>query len=76
MLFQAFTEAFIPLLEKDIKSFAAAQKIKLEEKTDKYVKPVIGQSKPTLIGMNTQSPVDISSLTQEQKNAMLMELLK
>ena len=71
-----FLEAFIPVVENDFKSVFQAQQIKLEEKTDKYIKPVIKQSKPPVIGMTPQAAVDISSLTQEQKNAMLMELLK
>lgn len=71
-----FLEAFIPIIEQDFKSAFQAKQIKIEEKTDKYIKPVTEQYKPPIIGMVSQPAVDISKLTQEQKNAMLMELLK
>ena len=71
-----FLMAFIPIIKRDFKSAFQAQQIKLEEKTEKYTKPIIEQSKLPVIGMVSQPAVDISKLTQEQKNAMLMELLK
>ena len=71
-----FLEAFIPIIERDFKSAFQAQQIKLEEKTDKYTKPITVQSKPPIVGMVSQPAIDISKLTQEQKNAMLRELLK
>ena len=71
-----FLEAFIPIIEKDFESTLQAQQIQLEEKTEKYTKPIIEQSKPPIAGMVSQPTIDISKLTSEQKNAMLKELLK
>ena len=71
-----FLEAFIPVIEHDFESTLQAQQIKLEEKTEKYTKPVIEQTRPPIVGMVSQPTIDISKLTQEQKNAMLRELLK
>lgn len=63
-----FLEGFIPVIQNDFQSALQAQQIQLEEKTDKYTKPVTGMvSKPA---------IDVSELTQEQKNAILRELLK
>lgn len=73
-----FLNAFIPIIERDFKSAFQAQQIELEEKTDKYTKPVIEQTRPPIVDMVSQPAptIDISKLTQEQKNAMLRELLK
>ena len=66
----------MPLIANEIKSAQTAAQIQLEDKTDKYIKPVTEQSKPSIISMVSQPAIDISKLTQEQKNAMLRELLK
>lgn len=71
-----FMEALMPLIANEIKSAQTAAQIQLEDKTDKYIKPVTEQSKPSIISMVSQPAIDISKLTQEQKNAMLRELLK
>lgn len=69
-----FLNALKPVIERDFGAAMQAQKIKLEEKTDKYTKPVL--SKPPVVGMVSQPAIDIDSLTKEQKNAILAELLK
>ena len=72
-LIESFLDAFLPTITADIERAANAAKISLEAKTDKYIKPVL--AKPPVVGM-TAKPVDISKLTDEQKNALLAELIK
>lgn len=68
-LFEAFTDAFLPVIKRDIESAMNASRIHLEQKTDKYViKPRISEAHPTV--------PDISSLTPEQKDALLMEYMR
>lgn len=69
-----FLNAIKPIIERDFGAAIQAQQIKLEEKTDKYTKPVL--SKPPIVGMVSKPSIDIDSLTKEQKNAILAELLK
>lgn len=69
-----FLEAFLPVLQNEIKSTVQAQAIHIEKKTDKYIKPVL--QKPQFAGMAEKPAIDISSLTQEQKDAILRELFK
>lgn len=73
-----FLNAFIPIIKKDFGSAIQAQHIKLEDKTEKYTKPIVSQptAAPQYVGMVSQPSLDISSLTQEQKNALLRELIK
>ena len=71
MLIENFVEALIPIIEKDF-----ANECRIKEKTDKYIQPVIEQPAPPIAGMNPQPSVDISNLTQEQKDTMLSEMLR
>lgn len=86
-LFEAFMTAFMPIIEKDINASLTAAKINLESKTDKYTKPITTQptanptavqSVPKYVGMVSQNTpkIDVSGLTEGEKKALLMELLK
>lgn len=63
-----FLEAFIPIIQHDFGSNIEANQITLEQKTNKYTKPVITQSKSPAI--------DVSNLTADEKTALLKDLLK
>lgn len=68
-------EALIQILVQEIKAARTAAQIKLEDKTDKYVKPVtISPAKPFI--PLAEPKIDIDALTAEEKNALLKELLK
>lgn len=73
-----FLEALLAVVVQEIKSAQTAAQIKLEEKTDKYIKPAITMqtTAPQYAGMVSQPNLDVSALTQEQKNALFRELLK
>lgn len=60
-----FLEAFVPIIQQDFKNASEDQKIKIKDKTDKYITPVVSQS---------NTPIDISKLTNEQRSAILKEL--
>lgn len=44
-LFQSFIEAFMSQLEKDMGERITAAKYKIESKTDKYTKPIVGHTR-------------------------------
>lgn len=68
-------EALIQILVQEIKATQTAAQIKLEDKTDKYIKPVtISPAKPFI--PLAEPKIDIDALTAEEKNALLKELLK
>lgn len=77
-LFSEFMNAFLPVLEADIKAAVMTQKINAPEirpEVKKYVdaptvKPLAGLAKP----YGEQLP-DVSGLTAEQKKALLAQLL-
>lgn len=75
-----FVEAMFPVVAEAFKSAATAQQIKLEERTDKYIKPAIkSNAQPTpFVPYSTpvSSAIDLSTLSAEQKDAILRELLK
>lgn len=77
-----FLKAFIPIIQSDfgaaLKAQQSAEQIKLAEKTDKYIKPAMTMqtTAPQYAGTISQPNLDVSALTQEQKNALLRELLK
>lgn len=77
-LFESFMEVFVPMIEKDSQSAINAVNINIAKKTDKYIKPIISEptKSPQYVGMTAQTPIDISNLSNEQKNAILAELLK
>lgn len=69
-LFEAFMDAFIPLIETDMKATANASKIHIEDKTAKYT----AHLNTTPITVSNQADM-LSRLTPEQKDAMLREIL-
>lgn len=73
-----FLNALIPVIREDFGSAFKEQQLRSEEKTDKYIKPITSQpaAMPRYAGMVSQPAIDIDSLTKEQKNAILAELLK
>ena len=73
LLIEGFLDAFLPMITEDIKSITIEHKKDVEDKTAKYIVPVL--SKPTLTGIEAQ-PIDVDSMTTEQKNALLQKLLK
>lgn len=70
-----FLEAFIPIIQRDFGSVIKAQQITIEQKTEKYTKPVIVQSKPQFVGMTTPA-IDVSNMTADEKAALIKDLLK
>lgn len=73
LLIESFLDAFLPMISEDIKSITFKKKYSLEDKTAKYIAPVLG--KPFITGMTAQ-PIDVNSMTDEQKNELLRQLLK
>ena len=70
-------EALIQILVQEIKAAQTAAQIKLEDKTDKYIKPVtVTPVKPLPFIPLAKPEIDIENLTAEEKNALLKELLK
>ena len=84
-LFEVFIEAIQPVIMEDIKAAAEAQRIRLDssgsDKTEKYtaafthpqiapVQPFVPYAQPA-----SAPGFDIGSMTQEQKNALLRQLL-
>lgn len=68
-------EALIQILVQEIKATQTAAQIKLEDKTDKYVKPItVSPSKPFV--PFAKPDIAIENLSDEEKNALLKELLK
>lgn len=80
MLFEAFFEVLMPVVEADMKAAAQAQAVHIKDKTNKYI--TAAQSAPvapqiaSAITVNTAATPDISNLTQAQKDAMLIELMR
>lgn len=62
-----FLNAFIPVIQNDFKSEIEKEQKTLEEKTAKYIEPVVNNSAPE---------IDVSALSQEQKKALIEELSK
>ena len=73
LLIESFLDAFLPMISEDIKSITLKKKYSPEDKTAKYIAPVLG--KPFITGMAAQ-PIDVNSMTDEQKNELLRQLLK
>lgn len=73
LIIEGFLDALMPVIMADMKSAAAAAKVKLEEKTQKYIEPVV-LAKPPVVGMMPQT-VDVDSMTKEEKQALLARLL-
>ena len=69
-LFEAFMEAFMPLVQQDMKATANASKIHIEDKTAKYT----AHLNTAPITVSNQADL-LSRLTPEQKDAMLREML-
>jgi hypothetical protein len=60
-----FLEALLIVVVQEIKSAQTAAQIKLEEKVEKYIAPVVAQP-----------AVNVAELSDEDKKALLRELLK
>lgn len=60
-----FLEALLAVVVQEIKSAQTAAQIKLEEKAEKYIAPVVAQP-----------AVNVAELSDEDKKALLRELLK
>ena len=75
-LFQVFFESLIKTIEEDKKATAQAKAVHLENKTNDYI--TRAQSTPVApqISVNANPEPDISALTTEQKDAMLLELMR
>lgn len=80
MLIESFLDALMPVITADMKAAAAASRVSIEKKTEKYTAPVL--AKPPIVGMSdriTAGRIDVSTLSklsEEQKDALLMELMK
>lgn len=81
-LLEGFLDAVGSVIIADIKSAAQAQNITVkpvESKADKYISPYVNlqnaPDKPFVPYTGTPS-IDISSLSQEEKNALLRQMLK
>lgn len=83
MLFEGFVEALMAQVEKDMGVRMSGFKIKLNnsvntDKTDKYIKPVVSKpaasAAPKFVGMTAPS-VDISALSEEERKALLAQLM-
>lgn len=73
LLIESFLDAFLPMITEDIKTIKIHQRAHIEDKTAKYIAPVV--SKPFITGM-ADSPIDVNSMTDEQKKTLLMQLIK
>ena len=62
-----FLNAFIPVIQNDFRSEIEKEQKTLEEKTAKYIEPVVNNSAPA---------IDVSALSQEQKKSLIEELSK
>lgn len=73
LLIESFLDAFLPMISEDIKSISIQQKKSIEDKTAKYIAPVLG--KPTA-ALSDGRTFDVNTMTDEQKNELLRQLLK
>ena len=67
LLIEGFLDALLPVVKADMEAAAAKSKANIEKKMAAYIEPVIS---------NDNELPDISSLTDEQKQALLAELTK
>lgn len=75
-LFEVFLESLIPVLQEDMKAAVQAQNIHLEDKMEQYVSAAKSAPAAPQIAVATNPIPDISNLTQEQKDAMLIEMMR
>lgn len=73
LLIESFLDAFLPMITEDIKSISIQHKNSFEDKTAKYITPVIGN--PTAALSDGQS-FNLENMTDDQKNELLRLLLK
>ena len=76
MLFEAFFEVLMPVIEADMKAAAQAQAVHIEDKTNKYISAAQSAPVAPQIAVTTNSVLDISNLTVEQKAAMFDEMMR
>lgn len=67
LLIEGFLDALLPVVKADMEAAAAKSRANIEKKMAAYIEPVINDDKKL---------PDISSLTDEQKQALLAELTK
>lgn len=67
LLIEGFLDALLPVVKADMEAAAAKSRANIEKKMAAYIEPVIS---------NDNELPDISSLTDEQKQALLAELSK
>ncbi|MBQ8298158.1 MAG: hypothetical protein IJX77_10300 [Ruminococcus sp.] len=75
-LFQVFFDAFLPVLREDLKT-VAPKKMEIKPEVQKYLdKPEITVSKPIAAFAQPYSQgLDVSTLSKEQKAALIAQLL-
>ncbi len=71
-----FLRALIPIVTQDIEGTITASRIRLKEVENKYVKPVLSAPVPVQTKPQPNISADTGSLTSEQKDAVIAELLK
>lgn len=76
MLFEVFFEALLPEVENDIKSMQTANAIHINNKVDNYITEAVKAPTVPQISVASNSEPDISDLSQEQKDAMLLEFIR
>lgn len=67
LLIEGFLDALLPVVKADMEAAAAKSRANIEKKMAAYIEPVIS---------NDNELPDISSLTDEQKQALIAELTK
>ena len=76
MLFEVFFEELMSVVESDIKAVKQAQAVHIEDKTNKYISAAQSAPIAPQISVTANPMPDISNLTQEQKDAMLIEMMR
>ena len=73
-LFQVYFKALLEAVDEDRKAAAQAKAIHIENKANNYI--TAAQNAPAAPQLSAALEPDISSLSQEQKDAMLVELMR
>lgn len=73
-LFQAFFDAFLPVVEADIRA-AMPQKPAASPKVQQYTAPIITRKQPIAGASDPYGTLDVSGLSKEQKAALIRQLL-
>lgn len=71
-----FLEAFIPIVTEDFGEAAAALEYQLESKTEKYTAPVVSKAPTAGLARPYGNNIpDVSSLSTEEKRALIAQLI-